>query len=477
MYKHYINGALVQGTGARVKVLDPADNSVIEELDTASEEQCLAALEAAQAAFKGWAATPIGERARWLDKFIDAVMAEKEKIAELLAAETGKPYKTAMEDLYGFEDYARYFVHEAARIEGTTVYTPGKTYGELYHAVERRPLGVVVAHIAWNYPIAMAALKIGPAMVAGDPIVLKPASDTPLATLYLGEIAAKMDMPKGVLNFVSGPSGVVAKALNTSKIPSMITLIGSSDTGRRAMHEASASSIKRFSMELGGNAPVIVMPDADIDLAVRHCIAFKCDNAGQICTNYNRVYVHAAVYEEYLSKLEEGLKEVKCGSKHDEGYIMGPMITRTARDRILELIEEAKGQGAALVCGGTIPQGLEAGNFITPALLRDVTEDMRVSKEEIFGPIIAVRSFTDLEDVLEKANDTDLGLASYFFGHDARDIAKAFETLQTGDVYINGGGGGAHTPHIGMKQSGIGCDQSKWSLEEYFQLKRVSMIP
>ena len=156
---------------------------------------------------------------------------------------------------------------------------------------------------------------------------------------------------------------------------------------------------------------------------------------------------------------------------------MGPMITRAARDRILELIEEARSKGAALVCGGTIPEGLEAGNFVTPALLRDVTEDMRVSREEIFGPIIAVRKFTDLDSVLEKANDTDLGLASYFFGHDARDIAKAFETLQTGDVYINGGGGGAHTPHIGMKQSGIGCDQSRWSLEEYFQLKRVSMIP
>ena len=477
MYQQYINGQLVPGQGVPMQVLDPANNSVIAEIASASREQCRQALEAARDAFHGWAATPIGERAQWLDRLIDAVMEEKEKIAELLSAESGKPYKTAMEDLYGFEDYARYYVHEARRMDGTTVYSPNKSYGELYHMVERRPLGVVVAHIAWNYPIAMAALKIGPAMVAGDPLIVKPASDTPLATLYLGEVAARIGLPKGVLNILCGPSGVVAEELNTSTIPSMITLIGSSETGRRAMAQASSTSIKRFSMELGGNAPVIVMPDADLDFAAQHCVAFKCDNAGQICTNYNRIYVHEQVYEEYLAKVQEKLQAVKCGSKHDEGYIMGPMITRAARDRMFDLIRDAQERGATLVCGGNIPEGLGSGNFITPALLRDVTEDMRVSREEIFGPIIAVRKFSDLDDALHKANDTDLGLASYFFGHDARDIAKAFETLETGDVYINGANGGSHTPHIGMKQSGIGCDQSRWSLEEYFQLKRVSLVP
>lgn len=477
MYQQYINGVLTEGKGQRMKVLDPADNSVLAEIGSASAEQCQEALQAAKAAFPAWAKTPIGERCQWLNKLIDAVLEEKEKLAELLSAESGKPYKTAMEDIVGFAFYARFYAEEGMRMEGTTVYTAGKAYGEMYHAVERRPLGVVVAHIAWNYPIAMAALKIGPAMVAGDPLILKPASDTPLATLCLGEIAEKIGLPKGVLNILCGPSSVVAKELNESDIPSMITLIGSSETGRRAMEQSVKKSIKRFSMELGGNAPVIVMPDADIEFAAQHCVAFKCDNAGQICTNYNRIYVHESVYEAYLEKVEALLSEVHCGSKHDVGNIMGPMITRAARDRILGLIEEAQEKGAKLICGGTIPEGLEAGNFITPALLRDVTEDMRVSREEIFGPIIAVRKFTDLDETLKKANDTDLGLASYFFGHDARDIAKAFETLETGDVYINGAGGGANTPHIGMKQSGIGCDQSRWSLEEYFQLKRISMAP
>lgn len=477
MYKMYINGEFVQGKGERIKVLDPSDNSVITELDTASPEQCIEALEAAKAAFKEWSETPIATRIDYLNKFIDAVLEDRERLSEVLCAESGKPYATAEEDIYGFDFYGRFFAEEGKYLEGTTMTTPTKKLGELYHIIERRSLGVVVGHIAWNYPVAMAALKIGPCFVAGNPIVIKPATDTPLATLLLGEIADKIGLPKGVLNIVAGPSGVVAKTLNESKIPAMITLIGSTDTGRRAMHEASTSSIKRFSLELGGNSPAIIMPDADIDFAAKHAVNNKCDNAGQICTNYNRFYVHEDVYEEFIEKVLEHIKEVKCGSHHDEGHIMGPMINRPARDRILELIEDAKQKGGKVVYGGDIPAGLEAGNFINPTVIRDCTEDMRISREEIFGPIIGIRSFSDLDDALEKANDTDLGLASYFFGHDARDIAKFFEKIQTGDVYINGGGGGPQTPHIGFKQSGIGCDQSKWSLEEYFQLKRMSMIP
>ncbi|MEM5769563.1 MAG: aldehyde dehydrogenase family protein, partial [Bacillota bacterium] len=204
MYKQYINGELVQGKGVQVDVLDPADNSVITKLDTASVEQCQEALEAAKAAFKGWAATPIGVRIEWLLKLGDAIQAERETIAELLSAESGKPYDTAMEDLGMFDRYLKYFAEEGKRVDGTTVYTPGKSYGELYHAVEHRPLGVVVGHIAWNYPIGMLVLKVAPAMVAGDPLIVKPASDTPLATLYVGEICKRIGLPKGVINIVCG---------------------------------------------------------------------------------------------------------------------------------------------------------------------------------------------------------------------------------------------------------------------------------
>lgn len=477
MYRQYINGKLTEGKGELMNVLNPADNTILEALTGASAEQCEEALNAAQAAFKPWARTPAAERIKWLLKLNDAIMAEKEQIAEILSQESGKPYQTAMEDLLTFDEYIRYYAEEGTRMNGTTVYSPNKAYGELYHMVERRPMGVVVAHIAWNYPVAMMALKIGPAMAAGDPLIIKPSGDTPLSTLYIGEICEKIGLPAGVLNIVSGTIETVARTLNTSKIPRMITLIGSSETGRRAMAEASSTSIKRFSLELGGNAPVIVMPDADLDIAVANTIGMKVSNAGQICTNYNRIYVHEDVYEAFLIKIEEGLKAVKLGSGHDEGYVMGPMIRKNARDRMLELIDEAVEKGARLVCGGTVPEEFEKGNYITPALLRDVKENMRVCREEIFGPIISVQPFKELEDALAKAVDTDYGLASYFFGHDARDIAKAFEFFESGDIYVNGGGGGPHTPHIGIKQSGIGCDQSHWSMEEYFDLKRISMIP
>lgn len=477
MYKQYINGKLVDGQGEIVRILDPSDNTVITELATASEKQCEEALEAAQAAFKPWAKTPVGTRVEWLLKLNSAIMAEKEAIAEILSVESGKPYATAMDDLAMFDEFIQYYAEEGKRMDGTTVYSPNKAYGELYHAIERRPMGVVVAHIAWNYPVAMMALKIGPAMVAGDPLIVKPASDTPLSTLYIGTICEKIGLPAGVINFVSGPPSTVARVLNTSRIPRMITLIGSCETGRRAMAEASSTSIKRFSLELGGNAPVIVMPDSDVDYVVANTIGMKVSNAGQICTNYNRIYVHEDIYEEFLKKVEEGLKEVKLGCKHDEGYVMGPMISRSARDRMLELIDEAVAGGATLVCGGTVPEEKQDGNYITPALLRDVREEMRVCKEEIFGPIVSVQPFKELDDALAKAIDTEYGLASYFYGHDARDIAKAFEVLESGDVYINGAGGGPHTPHIGIKQSGLGCDQSRWSMEEYFDLKRISLIP
>lgn len=477
MYQQYINGKLVDGQGEVVKVLDPSDNTVITELATASVQQCEEALAAASAAFKPWAKTPVGTRIDWMLKLTAAIMEEKETIAEILAEESGKPYGTAMDDLIMFEEYIQYYAEEGKRMDGTTVYSPNKAYGELYHAIERRPMGVVVAHIAWNYPVAMMALKIGPAMVAGDPLIIKPASDTPLSTLYIGAICEKIGLPAGVINFVSGPPSIVAKTLNTSTIPRMITLIGSSETGRRAMAEASATSIKKFSLELGGNAPVIVMPDSDVDYVVANTVGMKVSNAGQICTNYNRIYVHEDIYEEFLSKTEEALKEVKLGCKHEEGYVMGPMISRSARDRMLALIDEAVAAGATLRCGGTVPEDRKDGNYITPALLCGVREDMRVCREEIFGPIISVQPFKELDDALAKAIDTDYGLASYFYGHDARDIAKAFEVLESGDVYINGAGGGPHTPHIGIKQSGMGCDQSRWSMEEYFDLKRISMIP
>lgn len=476
MYQQYYDGRLVDGRGVTVDVYNPANGTVVGSVGTASEEQVNEALEAAQAAFKGWARLPVDERAAWMRKFADAVLARRELLADLLAAESGKPFGTACDDVDMFADYMYFCAEEGKRVQGASLPTTSKPYGAIYHVVEHRPMGVVVAHIAWNYPIAMAALKIGPAMIAGCTILVKPSSETPLSTLYLGKIAVEIGLPEGVVSFLSGPSGIVAKALNSSKIPRMITLIGSSATGRQVMREGS-TSVKRYSLELGGNAPVIVMPDSDLPVAVGNTVGMKTSNTGQICTSYNRIYVHEDVYDRFCNMVAESLSTIQLGCGRDEGNVMGPMITRESRDRMLSLIDDAVKSGATLVCGGKIPQGMEVGNYITPALLKDVREDMRICREEIFGPIISVQPFSDLDDALAKAVDTEYGLASYFFGHDARDIAKVFETFESGDIFINGGSGGNNTPHIGIKQSGLGCDQSIWSIEEYFDLKRISMIP
>lgn len=286
----------------------------------------------------------------------------------------------------------------------------------------------------------------------------------------------RIGFPAGVINIVSGPSDEVGKTLNESPIPRMLSLIGSYETGLKIVQQGS-SSIKKYSLELGGNAPVIVMDDVDPDAVAANIVAKKTGFAGQTCVNYNRIYVHERIYDALCEKIAEKLKAVRLGKGRDTGNIMGPMINRQARDRMLSLIDDAVRRGACLVTGGEIPAGFEQGCYITPALLKDVTDEMRVSKEEIFGPVIPVQPFSDFEQVLEQANRSIFGLSAYFFGHRAPDIAKAFETLEAGEIFVNGGGGTELSPHAGVKQSGVGCDKSTWSMDEYYDIKYLSMIP
>ncbi|MDD6483234.1 MAG: aldehyde dehydrogenase family protein, partial [Clostridiales bacterium] len=282
--------------------------------------------------------------------------------------------------------------------------------------------------------------------------------------------------PKGVLNIISGPANEVAKTLNESKIPRLISLIGSYETGLKLL-EQSSTSLKKYSLELGGNAPVVVMPDADLDEVAANIVAKKVGFAGQTCVNYNRIYIHSSIYEELSKRIAKELGKVKLGRWKDEGYIMGPVIDNKARDRMLDLIKDATDNGAALVMGGEIPKEFEKGAYITPALLKDVNDEMRVSKEEIFGPIIPIQPFETLDEAIEKANNTIFGLSAYFFGHNSKEMSKFFENVTAGEFFVNGGGGTEFSPHSGAKQSGIGCDKSKWSLEEYYDIKFVSMIP
>ena len=477
MFKQYINGMLVPGQGPEIVVTDPANDQVVASLRGATGQQAVQALEAAKAAFATWSWTPLDERVAWLRKYIQALLDEKEYIVDLLSQETGKPYAEACYDFDWGISSLNYFAEEIRRVTGTTYSDNGGRRGDFYHLVDQRPLGVVVGHLAWNYPLGNAALKIGPTIASGCCCVLKPSSQTPLATLYLGEIMQKIGLPAGVVNIVAGPSGELGEALNTSRIPKMITLIGSTETGRQVMAQG-ATSVKTYSLELGGNAPVIIMEDGDVDQAAKLAVGSQVGNSGQTCIGYNRIYVHESRYEEFCQKALENLKKVTLGAHRDPGeVVMGPMINKRERDRVLALIDDAKARGAKVLCGGDIPAGFEAGAYISPTLIADVTEDMRISKEEIFGPVLSVRPYSDFEDVLKKANDTEAGLTSYLFGHDARSIYRAYEVLEFGELYVNGFSTGPMLPHCGVRESGVGCDASQWGLKEYFSLKRLSMKP
>lgn len=477
--KLYIGGQLVEGEGSVLDVENPADGTIIQSFRGASAAQAEEALKAAKLAFSTWSRTSVDERIAWMQKFQAELYKDQDLLVELDSMESGKPYKSAVGDFMAGAGLLTFYGDEARRVFGTSIPDKGARDHGVYHVVEHRPRGVVVGHLAWNYPLANMGLKMGPALASGCTIVLKPSSQTCLASLHYGEITKRIGLPDGVLNIVVGKASEVGRALNQSKIPSMITLIGSSDTGVQVMKEGS-TSIKNYSLELGGNAPVIIMHDCadELDAIAQNVVATKVSNSGQDCTDYNRIYVHESLYERFCKLVEEKMDCVTVGKWKDEGdIVMGPMINRQARDRILALIQEAVSGGAKLVKGGKIPAGMEKGHFVTPALLIDVKDSMRVCKEEIFGPIIAVQPYSDFDRVLQQAIDTDMGLASYLWGHDARAIAKAFETFESGDVFINGASGNVYTPHVGIKQSGLGCDQSKWSLSEYYTLKRISIKP
>ena len=474
MFKQYINGQLVDGKGKAMNVYDPATDEIVDVVGCADKEQTLEALNAAKEAFNSWSKVPVSERAKWLYKFREACVQERDTLVELVMKESGRPYAAACGDVDWLLTSLSYYAEEAKRINGTIL--PSIMVGDKvnHHMIAKEPVGVTVAHLAWNYPLGNAGIKLAPAIASGCACIIKPSSQTPLATLYLGVIAEKIGFPKGVLNILAGPSGEVAKTLNESNIPRLISLIGSYETGLKLMQQAS-TSVKRFSLELGGNAPVVVMPDADLDETAANIVAKKVGFAGQTCVNYNRIYIHKDIYEVMCDKIAKELSKVKLGKHKDEGYVMGPVIDLQARDRMLELIEQAKQNGATLVMGGEVPAN-QKGSYITPALLKDVNDSMRVSTEEIFGPIIPVQPFSTIDEAIEKSNNTIFGLSAYFFGHNAQQMTRYIERVKAGEIFVNGGIGSEFTPHAGAKQSGIGCDKSKDSLEEYYDIKFISLI-
>lgn len=470
MFKHYIGGNLVDGASKRVQVVNPATEEICGEFNAADAALAQKALNAAQAAFPVWSGMTISERGAWIAKLKEALLAEKEDILNLLMAETGKPLGGADYDFGMLIQCLEFYPEEAKRVHGQIIEDYDNHFRNL---IIRQPLGVVVGYLAWNFPLLNVGYKLGPSLASGCCCVLKPSTKTPLATMKVGEVAAKIGFPAGVINIIAGTHGEISTVLSTSRITKMVTLIGSSRAGREIVAESS-NSIKRYSLELGGNAPAVVMPDADIERAAYYLCDLKYGNAGQVCVNVNRVFVHESVHDEFMKYVKQYTEAVRLGWGREEGAQMGPMITKPDVGKMDGFVKDASSKGAKVVCGGR-PADKAKGYFYMPTVLDGVTSDMRVYKEEIFGPIMPILTFSDKDDIAALANDTEYGLASYVFTKDYKTAFELGEKLEFGSVCVNEPFFAINLPHGGVKESGVGKDCSAYSLEEYYSIKRISL--
>ena len=470
--KMYIDGQLIDAeNNAKASVICPATGEAIAEVAKASKNDTIKALESAERGFKYWSGLSLSERTAWMLKLRDAVLANEDILRQAMMYEMGKTYEGAWEDIEavvnGLEWYPEFM--KTKREEQIADYEGTHT-----HRIIQQPAGIAVAYLAWNFPLLNVGFKLGPALAAGCSLIIKPSALSPLSAYLLGKIMHDINFPSGVVNILSGSVADVADVLTKSKKVSVITMIGSTQTGTQVIAD-STTSIKKLSMELGGNAPFIVFDDADFDKALDLAIGLKFGNSGQICVAANRIFIHESIYEKFLNSYISRAKALKLGFGKESKPDMGPLVTRSDRDRMFALVEDAVSKGAKLETGGKIPNGMEAGNWIEPTVLSGVTTEMRVFREEIFGPIAPILKFSTDDEVLEMANDTEYGLASYIFTNNHKRIQRFIEKLEFGEVQVNGVKYSIYLPHGGIKNSGIGHDCSHLALEDYLVKKRITI--
>lgn len=447
-------------TESTVTVIDPATEEVlalVPEVDVASIDESLAA---AKKGFRIWSKTTPAERKSAILRYADILEENRQRLISLLVEETGKPQDNAEYDFGMLTDCLRFFVEEFQRLDQPVIHDPDDRF---LHYVQRQPLGVVVGLLAWNFPLLNLGYKLGPALAAGCSVVLKPSHLTPLASLEVAHLAKEAGIPDGVINVITGTDHEVIKSLLESDVPAMITMIGSTRGGLEVM-SSSCTSIKHFSVELGGNAPVVVYPDANVSHAANQVVDLKFANSGQVCVSPNRCFVHEAVYNEFIEAAKTRAASVQ----------MGPLITDKARQSTLSLVTSAVSDGAEIVCGGSEIEG--KGYFMEPTILKNVSTKMKVSCDEIFGPVLPVIKYTDEDDEVALANDTEYGLAAYVFTTNLAKGLQAARDIQAGSVCLNEVHYSVQLPHGGLKQSGVGKDCSRYSLEEYLTCKRVSVL-
>lgn len=469
--KLYLDGELCEAAnGATHPVVCPATEEPIATIAWAGRADADRALAAAERGFKTWSQTPLARRAETLRRLRALVLRDAEKLREAVTFEHGKTWEQADEDVTSMLNALDYYPEEMARMRGEILPDGDGTHE---HKLVREPLGVAVAYLAWNFPLLNLAFKLAPALAAGCAIIVKPSPETPLSALMVGELCREAGVPAGVVNILSGPADVIAPVLSGSPIPRLLSLIGSAATGRRIVEQGN-TTIKRHSFELGGNAPVLVFADADLDRAADLVAGIKFSNAGQICVAPNRVFVERGVLDDFAARVVARARAVRLGHGRGSGATMGPLITAAARDRIDRVVREAVAEGATVLHGGRRPATPAMGFFYEPTVLRDVTPRMRVCAEEIFGPVVALLPFAEEADALAQANATDAGLSSFLFTRDHARALRVAAGLEFGEVMLNGAKYHVDLPHGGIKQSGIGHDCSHLALHDYLAVKRIT---
>lgn len=460
-------------TPTKFTVHNPATGALIAEVANLDISHAQDAIHAAQTALPGWSGLTGKDRANILRKWFDLIVANADDLAAIMTAEQGKPLAEAKgEVLYG-ASFVEWFAEEAKRVSGDVL---ASTWADKRTLVLKQPIGVCAAITPWNFPLAMITRKVAPALAAGCTIVIKPAEQTPLSALALADLALRAGMPAGVLNVVTGDaeqSIAIGRVLCGSSVVRHLSFTGSTPVGRILMQQC-APTLKKLALELGGHAPFVVFEDADVDAAVEGALQSKFRNAGQTCVCTNRFYVHESLYEEFLEKFALASKKVKVGDGTELGVKQGPLIDQQALDKVQTHVADALEQGARLMAGGKSHE--KAGLFFEPTIIADVNHQMLVMREETFGPVAAVMRFSSEEEVIAAANDTDFGLAAYFYSRDIARVWRVAEKLEYGMVGVNTGLiANEVTPFGGVKQSGLGREGSKYGMDEYLEMKYVCL--
>ncbi len=467
----YIDGAWLDAdSGESTPVTNPATGERLGTIPKMGTAETRRAIEAANAAWPAWRRKTAKERAIILRKWFDLIMANADDLALLMTTEQGKPLAEAKGEVSYAASFIEWFAEEGKRVHGETLASPAADRRLL---VTKEPIGVCAAITPWNFPLAMITRKVGPALAAGCPMVLKPAEATPFSALALAVLAEQAGVPPGVFSVVTGPSREIGAEMCANPIVRKLTFTGSTAVGRLLMEQC-APTIKKLSLELGGNAPFIVFDDADLDAAVEGAIASKYRNAGQTCVCANRLYVQDGVYEAFAEKLTAAVRKLKVGNGVEEGVTQGPLIDEKAVEKVEQHVADALAKGGRLLLGGH--RHALGHSFFEPTVIADVTRDMIVAGEETFGPLAPLFRFKTDDEAVALANDTEFGLAAYFYARDIGRIWRVAEGLESGMVGVNTGLiSNEVAPFGGVKQSGLGREGSKYGIDDYLVVKYICL--